>query len=258
MEATGGLPDPAQVLQRLQAAGCSWPAPVCVPVTESTNADAQVLVAEGVPHGTSVVAGQQTAGRGRHGRRWLSEPGAGLWCSVIFRAAAVKDPLSRLPLVSALAIVDTVRSIGGPSLDIKWPNDVLAADGRKLAGILVEASNDAAVVGIGINVDSSPTSLRESTCCLAVLGVSADRSELLAALLLALNDRMAKPWEENLANYRRSCKTLGSAIQVTLPGGEVLSGIGLDVDTEGHLLVKIGQTMQTVIAGDVVHATITP
>lgn len=253
-----GLPDATRVLELLRAAGCPWPAPVCIWATESTNIDARALAVEGAPHGTSVVAAEQTAGRGRHGRRWVSDPGAGLWCSVLLRGPVVGESLPRIPLVAALAVADAGRRICGLPLDIKWPNDVLSADGRKLAGILVEAFHDAAVVGIGMNVDRSPTGLQGTTCCLADLGVSPDRSELLAAVLLALHDRMAKPWQENLADYRQACRTLGSNIRVTLPGGHVVNGEGLDVDPEGHLLVKTGQSVQTIVAGDVLHATIAP
>jgi BirA family biotin operon repressor/biotin-[acetyl-CoA-carboxylase] ligase len=227
-------------------------------VTESTNSDVRALAVEGAPHGTSVVAAEQTAGRGRHGRRWVSDPKAGLWCSVLLRGSVVGESLPRIPLLAALAVVDAVRNFGGFSLDIKWPNDVLSADGRKLAGILVEATWDFAVLGIGMNVDSSPTGVQEKTCCLADLGVNPDRSELLAAVLVALHDRMAEPWEKNLSDYRQVCRTLGSNIQVTLPGGQLVNGVGLDVDSEGHLLVKTGQTVQTIVAGDVLHATIAP
>lgn len=252
------LPDETRVLELLEAAGFRWPAPVCVSVTESTNLDARALAVAGAPHGTSVVAAEQTAGRGRHGRPWVSTRGAGLWCSVLLRGSVTGQSLPRIPLVSALAVVDAVQSIKDVPLGIKWPNDVLSADGQKLAGILAEATPDTVVVGIGINVRAAPSGVQDSACCLVDLGVSADLSDLLAALLLALYGRLNKPWTDNLADYRQVCRTLGSDLHVTLPGGQVVKGVGLDVDPEGHLLVKTGRTVQTIIAGDVLHATIAP
>lgn len=231
---------------------------MCVLVTESTNLDARVLAGDGAPDGTCVVAGEQTGGRGRHGRRWVSDPGAGLWSSVVVRSGSSAGSAARIPLVAALAVLDACAQFGAQSLEIKWPNDVLCTDGRKLAGILAEATPDAIVVGIGINVHAAPSGVPDSACCLVELGVNADPSELLAALLLALYGRLNKPWKENLADYRQACRTLGSDLHVTLPGGQVVKGVGLDVDPEGHLLVKTGQTVQTIIAGDVLHATIAP
>lgn len=202
-----------------------------------------------------MVAGEQTAGRGRHGRSWVSDPGAGLWSSTIIREC---EEFTRLPLIAALAVVDVARELAGACWTIKWPNDVLGADGRKVAGILAEAVADGAVVGIGINLERPPQEFAQAGSWVDDCGSSPDRSELLAGLLIALHARVHQPWAHALADYRGLCRTLGRPVRVTLPGGEVFEGVGSDVSEAGHLIVQVGQTTRTVVAGDVVHATIAP
>lgn len=214
-----------------------------------------LLIPGGAPDGTCVVAGEQTAGRGRHGRSWVSDPGTGLWSSTIITEC---EDLTHLPLLAALAVTDVARNFGGIHWGIKWPNDVLDSDDRKVAGILVEAAAGGAVVGIGINVDRPPREFSHAGSWVGSTASSPDRSELLAGLLVALYTRVRQPWAEALSEYRRLCRTLGSRVKVTLPGGEVFEGLGSDVTWEGHLLVQVGETGRTVVAGDVMHATIAP
>ena len=111
--------------------------------TGSTNDRARALAAAGAPHGTLVTTGEQTAGRGRQGRTWLAPAGQALLLSLVLR-----DPDALLPLRAGLAVAD----VAGAAARVKWPNDVLL-DGRKLAGILVEArpQDGWAVLGIGLN-----------------------------------------------------------------------------------------------------------
>ena len=222
--------------------------------TGSTNADAAELVRQAAADGTCVVAGEQTAGRGRHGRTWVSQPGAGLWSSTIVRA--IRTP-TRLPLIAALAVIDVGLDLGGLSWSIKWPNDVLSGTGRKVAGILVEAVSDAVVVGIGINIETPPSEFAGAGCWVDDAS-SPDRSAVLAGLLIALHSRFHRPWASNLDDYRALCRTVGASVRVVLPGGEQFDGTAIDVDDDGHLLVQAGQTVRMVVAGDVLHATIAP
>ena len=222
--------------------------------TGSTNADAAELARQGAADGTCLVAGEQTAGRGRHGRTWVSRPGMGLWSSIIVRGFA---PPSQLPLLAALAVIDVSRDLGGLSWSIKWPNDVLSGDGRKVAGILAEAVAGAVVVGIGINIEAPPAEFVGAGCWVDE-GSSPDRSALLAGLLIAMHSRLHRPWSSNLDDYRAACRTLGASVHVVLPDGERFDGTGIDVDDDGHLLVQTGQTVRMVVAGDVLHATIAP
>ncbi|MCP4744339.1 MAG: biotin--[acetyl-CoA-carboxylase] ligase [Actinomycetales bacterium] len=259
------LPDPAVVEGILRARGCWWPRPHVVTTTGSTNADALESLKSGADTGLCVVAGEQTAGRGRRGRSWVSDPGAGLWSSTVVRD--YPQP-ARLPLLASLAVVDAAVQIGGPVVHVKWPNDVLADDGRKLAGILVEAAarepsvgsaaGGAAVVGIGINVNHPEESLPApgATSWRIAHSVVPDRSTLLAELLVALNNRLTTEWSRCLTDYRRWCRTLGTGVVIDLPGGNRIEGRALDVDDEGHLLVDDGESPRTIVAGDVVHATI--
>ena len=254
MSENPSVPDPARVLTLLRAAGCPWPKPAYVESTESTNTDAVKLVRRGAVDGTCLVAGEQTAGRGRHGRTWVSQPGAGLWSSTIVRG--VTSP-TRLPLVAALSVVDVGLDLGDLSWSIKWPNDVLSGTGRKVAGILAEGVADAVVVGIGINIQAPPAEFAGAGCWVDE-APSPDQSSLLAGLLIALHTRLHRPWPSNLEDYRAACRTIGTSVHVVLPDGEQFDGTGIDVDDDGHLLVRTGQTLRMVVAGDVLHATIAP
>ena len=193
----------------------------------------------------------------------MSDPGAGLWSSTVVRD--YPQP-TRLPLLASLAVVDAAIQIGGPVVHVKWPNDVLADDGRKLAGILVESaarepgveSAAGAVVGIGINMDHAEESLPApgATSWRIAHSVVPDRNTLLAELLVALNNRLITEWSRSLADYRRCCRTLGTGVEIDLPGGNRIEGRALDVDDEGHLLVDDGESSRIIVAGDGGHATI--
>jgi BirA family biotin operon repressor/biotin-[acetyl-CoA-carboxylase] ligase len=257
VEPTANLPDPDAVVEKMRSVDCPWPAPHAVATTESTNIDASAALMAGAETGLCFVAGEQTAGRGRQGRTWVSDPGAGLWCSTVIRD--FPDP-GRLPLLAGLAVIEAAVALNGPHLSVKWPNDVLASDGRKMAGILVEARPDGAVIGIGINVDHSAQSLpvEHATSWRLLCDNVPDRSTLLAALLASLHSRLNSDWSSARESYRAMCSTVGHDVVVEFPGGETLTGRAIDIDGEGHLLVKDGQTTRIVVAGDVVHATIAP
>ena len=255
MESLANLPDPDVVVEKLRAVDCPWPAPHVAVTTESTNVDALAALASGADTGLCFVAGEQTAGRGRQGRTWVSDPGAGLWCSTVIRDF---PNTGRLPLLAGLALIDAAAALDGPPLSVKWPNDVLATDGRKMAGILVEGRPDGAVIGIGINVDHSAQSLpvEHATSWRLLCDNVPDRSTLLASLLASLHARLTSDWREARESYRQVCSTLGRDVVVEFPSSEHVGGRAIDIDDEGHLLVNDGQTTRTVIAGDVVHATI--
>ncbi|MBK8014521.1 MAG: biotin--[acetyl-CoA-carboxylase] ligase [Deltaproteobacteria bacterium] len=128
---------------------------------DSTNDRARALARSGAPHGLAVVADAQTAGRGQHGRAWHSPPGSGLYASFIVRPNTAPRDAPVLPLLTGVAVREAVASLTRAALGLKWPNDILVATppyrGRKLAGILVEASAtetrmDYAILGIGINI----------------------------------------------------------------------------------------------------------
>ena len=263
-------------LVRPAVLGELWTSVKVVETTGSTNTD---LLARGGPEGQVLVAEEQTAGRGRMGRSWVSQPGEALTVSVLLRPVTV--PASRrgwLPLLTGIAVATAVRSAASVAATLKWPNDVLAGD-RKLAGILAEqsgqsgqsgsgaASGDALVIGIGLNVTTpsdalpvSPGGLRGTS--LLAEGSPMDREPLLVEMLRGF-ERWYLPFRADpdpartglLAEYRSLCATLGRHVRVDLPGGRVLSGMAEDVDPDGRLLVREDATagVSPVSAGDVIH-----
>jgi len=195
--------------------------------TGSTNDRARELATAGAPHGTLVTAGEQTAGRGRQGRTWIAPPGKALLLSLVIRT-----PRALLSLRTGLAVAD----IAGPGAQIKWPNDVLL-EGRKVAGVLVEARPQEgwAVLGIGVNLSVEaldlPVELRGTA---AGLGRPAhELDSALAELLIALDQRLAEPVEETLEALRTRDALV--AQRVTWSDG---SGIGSGIDERGALLVR--------------------
>lgn len=249
--------------------GSLWTPVEVVAVTGSTNAD---LLRRGGPEGQVLVAESQTAGRGRMGRSWVSQPGASLTFSVLLRPVTV--PGARrgwLPLLAGVAVAAAVRDAAAVAATLKWPNDVLVGS-RKLAGILAEQSGDAVVVGIGLNVSTpageipaSPGGLRATS--LAAEGASVSREIVLAGILRELERRYvafrADPGAAPgglPAEYRALCATLGRPIRVELPGGGVLSGVAEDIDADGRLLVAGpgGGPPSAVAAGDVIHVRLSP
>ena len=218
--------------------------------TASTNDAAKKWAEAGAPDGAVVTADHQTAGRGRLGRSWHSPPGVNLYLSRIYRAS-----FDLLPLQGALAVREAVQAYLPPDLTaaIKWPNDILVNE-YKLAGILCELSGDTAVVGIGINVNTTgfPKDLRRPASSLRLLtGAEQDRDAVLKTVL----DRLDH-WRENtdlvIKNFTNHCITLGREVTVTLPGREPLNGTALRLNDRGALIVKDQSDVEHAVeAGDV-------
>lgn len=234
-----------------------------VPATGSTNADVLSLARAGAPDGLVIAADTQTAGRGRQGRSWHSEPGAALMFSVLVRPRLVTHAaLGWLPLLAGVATATAVRDLTGVRACLKWPNDVLIDEG-KLAGILAERSGAAVVVGVGLNVLGRADSLPVPTATSLELhrAGDTDRAELLARILSEF-ERWYQRWAEAggdaeasglRARYLRLCRTIGKQVNVALPGGRILSGVATDVDPSGQLIVESGTGPVPVAAGDVIH-----
>jgi BirA family transcriptional regulator, biotin operon repressor / biotin---[acetyl-CoA-carboxylase] ligase len=235
--------------------------------TGSTNADVAEAARAGAAEGLVVVAEQQTAGRGRFGRRWESPPRAGLAFSVLLRPAEV--PAGRygwLPLLAGVALVETVRRQAEVDAAVKWPNDLLI-EGRKCAGILAEAvpgADRAVVLGVGLNVTLAADELPrpDATSLLLAGAAHTDRDTLLRSVLRDLSDWYRR-WtgvggdvaaSGLLDGYRLHCATLGRTVRVALPGGGTLTGTAVDVDLDGRLVVAGADGEPTAVAaGDVVH-----
>lgn len=204
--------------------------------TGSTNADLR-----GAPVGTALVAGRQTAGRGRLGRVW-ADGGDALLLSV---RVATRLPPQRRALV-ALAVAVAVREACGEGYRIKWPNDVLDAAGRKVAGILVEVDEPALIVGVGMNVHGAPAGLAAGW--LEADGRPRDRAHLAAAVVRGVG-RWIRRLEEEPARTLdawRAHAWLGVRVRV----GEV-EGVAVDIDPDGALVVDDAGVRRRIFAGDV-------
>ena len=216
-----------------------------------------------------LAAERQSAGRGRLGRAWISPPRAALTFSVLLRPAAVpRARLGWLPLLAGVAVTAAVRAVAAVDAQLKWPNDVLAGSG-KLGGILAEASGEAVVVGIGVNVSTGPAELPPpgpgalAATSLRLEGAaSLDRERLLAEILAGL-ERRYRAWCQVFGDTERSglraeytglCGTIGRRVRVELPGGRLLDGLAAGIDADGRLLVSVPPDADLpVAAGDIVH-----
>jgi BirA family biotin operon repressor/biotin-[acetyl-CoA-carboxylase] ligase len=247
-------------LQRRLGGGKVWRDVRVVDSTASTNADVAAAARAGEPEGLVLLAEKQTGGRGRLARSWVSPPRAGVYVSVLLRPAAPAATWPLLTLLAGLAVVEAVIAVGHVDARLKWSNDVLV-DGRKLAGILAERVDDAVVVGIGINVSTTPAELPANGTSLAIAGGSTDREVIAAEVLRALHRRYTG-WRDTagagtsvLASYREMCETIGSDVTVELPGGQVVVGVASAVDDAGRLVVRDSADgpPQRFTAGDVTH-----
>ncbi len=240
--------------------GGLWREIQVVAATGSTNTDLLRSAASGAPEGTVLAAEAQTAGRGRMGRSWLSPPRAALIFSVLLRPSGV--PASGrgwVPLLAGVAAVSALRRVSAVDAVLKWPNDVLVGH-RKLAGILAEQTGDAIVVGIGINVSALPPgpSGAAATSLQAEGATPVSRDRLLVAMLGELEPRYLR-WTANpdgsglRRQYQSVCDTIGRAVRVELPGGRALEGTAAEIDGYGRLVVRTGNSLTAVSAGDIVH-----
>lgn len=230
--------------------------------TGSTNADLVARAAAGEDiDGVVLIAEHQSAGKGRMGRSWLASPCAQIAMSVGVSAAGVPTAAwGWLPLAAGVAVIDAVRAASGVEAALKWPNDVLAGDG-KLAGILAEVAGQSIVLGIGLNVTLRGEEVGQpGTTSLLELGVPVpDRTQVASELLRALGERVAgwqaaRGADEWLgAQYRRVCVTIGMPVRATLPGGGEVVGTATSVDEQGRLCIATGGDTIAVSAGDVVH-----
>jgi BirA family biotin operon repressor/biotin-[acetyl-CoA-carboxylase] ligase len=231
---------PAVLSQALAQDG--WRVEVLASAT-STNAVVAERARAGEEAGLCVVAEEQTAGRGRLDRTWVSPPRAGLTFSVLLRPAT--DQLGWVPLLGGLAVVRAIREQTGVDAVLKWPNDVLVGE-KKAAGLLAEAVGGAVVLGVGLNVTTRAEELPHAMATsLALEGArTTDRDTLLRSVLRALTFNPA-----DRAAYRELCSTLGRKVEVHLPGLKVVRGVADAVDEQGRLVVD-GTPYS---AGDVVH-----
>jgi BirA family biotin operon repressor/biotin-[acetyl-CoA-carboxylase] ligase len=235
--------------------------------TGSTNADLVARAAEGAPPFSVLVTTNQTAGRGRLGRRWVAPPGRTLAVSVLVPVDGVaSDRLGWMPLAAGLAMTRAVASlVPDRTVALKWPNDV-QIDGLKVSGILAELvpAASAIVVGAGLNLTLTAGDLPTSTATsLTLQGANPDQllDAALAAFLGELFDVHARlvayEFDADVAGVRADviawCATLGQEIRVELPGDRELLGVAEGIDALGRLLVRSGDELAVISAGDITH-----
>lgn len=223
----------------------------------STNDHAKRLAEGGAPEGLLVLAEEQTAGRGRMNRHWLTPPGTALALSLILRPTLPAAQLSRLTLLAGVAACEAIEQTTTVRAELKWPNDILLS-GKKAGGILVEGAFngealDYAVLGLGLNVSWSPEAVDfPATNVQAECGQTIDRAQLLRALLTRLETWAAALTAPALFEaWRARLVWLGQPIVIHTPEGE-LPGQAEDVDDDGALRVRLASgEMRRVLAGDV-------
>jgi BirA family biotin operon repressor/biotin-[acetyl-CoA-carboxylase] ligase len=228
----------------------------------STNAELAARAAEGAAEGVVLVAEHQVAGRGRLDRVWTSPPRAGLTVSFLLRPGVPAARRGWVTLLVGVALAESVGEVTGVRASLKWPNDLLAGDGRKLAGILAESSGTAVVVGVGLNVSTTAAELPETGTSIAVVtGSAPDRGPLLLAFLRAV-ERRYRRWTAALgdpvnsglaADYLAWSSTVGTTVSVTLPDGSTLDGVAEAVDWDGRLVVGTPDGRVELASGDVRH-----
>lgn len=232
---------------------------------DSTNTQAKALARQGAPQGTILIAGQQTAGRGRMGRGFQSPEKAGVYLSLILQPSCSPTELMHLTCAAGVAMAEAVEKTAGIRPGIKWIND-LVWEKKKLGGILTELSLDAktglveyAVIGIGINCTQQPHQFsREIQDIAASLSMAAGRAvdpavlagEMVTALW-KMEKRLLSDKRAIMDDYRRLCVTLGKPVMVIRPNG-TFPGKALDMDDDGGLVVAFADGhRETVNSGEV-------
>jgi BirA family biotin operon repressor/biotin-[acetyl-CoA-carboxylase] ligase len=222
--------------------------------------DSTMRAAALFPRGSVVIAGEQTAGQGRHGHVWHSEPDSGIYCSIVFHPAPV------LTLAIGLGVVEAITEVTGLVCDIRWPNDIML-NGKKAGGILVQIfsvtqpSKDpyfiggAAIAGIGINVNhaSFPPEVEPvATSLRLAAGSEFSREEILAAMIPAVERYATLRIEEVLDLFTHaSSYAVGRRVVVHQPDGDIY-GVTEGLDSAGFLKVRQDDgTVTLILAGGV-------
>ena len=208
--------------------------------------DSTMRAAVGLEPGSVVLAGEQTGGQGRHGRRWHSEAGSGIYCSIVLK------PVPALTLALGLATADAIAHATGMVCDLRWPNDVMLA-GKKVAGILVR--NAIAGIGINVNQTSFPAELAfEATSLRLHTGAPVSLTGIVLALLPAI-DRFAELDKDAILRLFASASSYAAGRRVTVaqPDG-IIEGTTAGLDPAGFLIVRKDDGTDTLIVAGGVRA----
>ncbi len=216
--------------------------------------DSTMREAAGCPTGTVVIAEEQTAGQGRHGHRWHSEKGMGLYLSVVLP----REPAPALTMALGLATAEAITTATAVACDLRWPNDVMIGR-RKVSGNLAQLVESATIAGIGINVNQTrfPDELAEEATSLRIeSGQEQSREELLIALLPAVDryvERLIDEGPSAILDLFSLRSSYASGKRVTVrQGGAVLQGTTAGLNDAGFLVVRMDDgSDQIILAGGV-------
>lgn len=262
------LPQPVELLDHpkvLQAIGeqREWFNVLILDEVTSTNTYLMQQAAKGVAHVTCVAAHMQTQGKGRRGRTWVSQLGASLTFSLLWRFQCGASALSGLSLAVGVALIRTFHQLGLSEVQLKWPNDVLV-NGKKLAGILIELQGDmegpsAAVIGVGINLNL-PKSILDSidqpaTDVASLSGVPVSPSKILGLALKHMSDCLQLFEQQGFLGLRDEWLSYHAyqqqAVRMLMPNGTETAGILKGVAEDGILLVETAFGLQRFSAGEI-------
>lgn len=236
----------------------------CFEITESTNLQACRLADEGGPEGLVVIADQQSAGKGRMGRRWESPAGVNLYASILLRPPILPLEASRLTFLSAVAVCRTIKCCTGLQATVKWPNDVLL-QGAKVGGLLNEMSSETdrvhyVVLGIGVNLNMQreqfPADLLYPATSLALAGGRPVSRLDFTRVLLQETDALYQTYLQNgsppiMAAWSELCDLIGCQVQAESAHG-LITGAMIGLAEDGALLVRTATgKIEHIYAGDV-------
>ncbi|WP_273322026.1 biotin--[acetyl-CoA-carboxylase] ligase [Vallitalea guaymasensis] len=225
---------------------------------DSTNQQAKKLALEGASNGTVVIAEEQTAGKGRRGKMWVSPPGTGIWMSVVLRPSVMPENASMLTLVAGLAVCKAVREITNLEASIKWPNDIVV-NGKKICGLLTEMNSEIdfinfVVVGIGINVniEKFPPELDNIATSLMIEGNQSYQRKILVKRTLEIFEDYYKKYLETedltkiIEEYNEHCINIGRKVRVTGSKQDITGNVKC-VTNKGELIVTDQQGEDIVV-----------
>ncbi|HOV70377.1 MAG TPA: biotin--[acetyl-CoA-carboxylase] ligase, partial [Clostridia bacterium] len=227
----------------------------------STNLTAKAAAISGAEHGSVFVAEEQTDGRGRMGRRWISQKNAGIYMSIVLKNIHETSRAPLATLAAALAVSDVLSEISGIDVRIKWPNDILI-NNKKVCGILTEMGScidgvEWIVVGAGINVRHSADDLGGLVDYATSLYIESGKHFSRPMIAAKLAERIMMRSEEVNADstklieeYKKRCDTLGKNVTV-IDDNQKYQAVALDIQPDGALTVLKGSEKITVYAGEV-------
>lgn len=258
---THNVPDESRIRHSLSDVSL-WRSISVVETTGSTNADLSAMARDGEPEGLALVAMEQTAGRGRLDRTWVSPPRSSVALSVLLQPVQEFHQWGWLSLLAGMAVSSALEELAPDGVDVtlKWPNDVLIS-GKKVCGILSERiehpSGAKAIIGIGINIDLAEEQLPvPAATSLALEGMPTDQSAVVAGVLRHLA-RYYDRWQTTgdlRTDYAERCASIGADLTIHLDPERRVAGVGRGVDEYGRLQVATARGVQTFAVGDVVHA----